>query len=51
MPINTRIDVNRPSAFTIRNHAFGSRPTTRKADRPANPPAGALAQTDRRQRD
>ncbi len=28
MPLNTRIDVNRPSPFTIRNHAFGVRPST-----------------------
>jgi hypothetical protein len=28
MPLNTRIDVNRPSPFTIRNHAFGARPST-----------------------
>ncbi len=28
MPLNTRIDVKNPSAFTIRNHAFGARPAT-----------------------
>lgn len=34
MPLNTRIDVTRPSAFTIRNHAFGIRPSTAKASSP-----------------
>lgn len=28
MPLNTRIDVKTPSPFTIRNHAFGARPST-----------------------
>ena len=28
MPLNTQIDIKNPSAFTIRNHAFGARPAT-----------------------
>ena len=36
MPLNTRIDVKNPSAFTIRNHAFGARPAT--AGTPRNRP-------------
>lgn len=33
MPLNTQIDVKNPSAFTIRNHAFGVRPSTAAAPR------------------
>lgn len=48
MPLNTQVNVHQPSAFTIRNHAFGQQQPTGTATSKDKTPVGAMAGADRR---